>query len=96
MILLESPHPTNTGARWLVQALGRFAREAALPTAGALTLLAGLYLFAPASSDGPLGLAGLYLVGLVILTLPHTLVVTWLDWRQGVWRPPVSVTTSTE
>ena len=96
VILLESPYLTITRSRWVVQALGRFAREAALPTVGALVLLAGLYLVAPAASDGPLGLTGLYLVGLAILTLPHTLVVTWQDVRQGVWRPPASMTTRTD
>ena len=87
VILLGSPAPTITGSEWVVPAVGRFAREAALPTTGALVLLAGLYILAPAASDEPLGLTGLYLVGLAVLTLPHTLVVTWLDWRQGVWSP---------
>ncbi|NNF56928.1 MAG: beta-carotene 15,15'-dioxygenase, Brp/Blh family [Rhodothermaceae bacterium] len=28
-----------------------------------------------------------YLVGIAALTVPHVLVVTWMDVRQGVWRP---------
>ncbi len=64
----------------------RFGRAAALPTIAALALLAGLGVGVPYTPDGLSGLTGLYLVGLSLLTLPHTLVVTWLDRYEGIWR----------
>lgn len=75
-------HPLTPGS-----ALLRFAREASLPTAGALMLLAVLATAVPRPPGGALEFIGLYLVGLALLTFPHTLVVTWMDWRQGIWRP---------
>jgi Brp/Blh family beta-carotene 15,15'-monooxygenase len=66
-------------------ALARFAREALPTTAGALCFLGGLYLVRPTAD--PMGLLGLYLVALAVLTLPHTVVVTCLDGSQGVWNP---------
>lgn len=68
--------------------LRRFARAAALPTVGALVLLVGLAVGTPRPQDGLAGLTGIYLVGLSLLTLPHSVIVTWLDWRQGIWRRP--------
>ena len=65
-------------------AFARFAREALANTVGALCFLGGLYLVRPTTD--PVGLLALYLVVLAVLTLPHTLVVTWLDVSQGVWR----------
>ncbi|ESS06423.1 MAG: beta-carotene 15,15''-monooxygenase, Brp/Blh family [uncultured archaeon A07HB70] len=70
-------------------ALGRFARDAAPLTAVSLLLFAGLWVAvpnAPGAGDRA-GLLGLYLVGIAVLTLPHVVVVTWMDHRQGVWRP---------
>jgi Brp/Blh family beta-carotene 15,15'-monooxygenase len=64
-------------------ALGNFAREALPNTVGALVLLAGVY--AVTAPGGLLAVAAGYLVVLAVLTFPHTLVVTWLDARQGVW-----------
>jgi len=61
----------------------RFAREAAPLTAGALVIFAGLYLLAPVGDVS--GLIALYLVLLAVLTLPHVLVVTWMDVQQGIW-----------
>ena len=61
----------------------RFAREAAPLTAGALVIFAGLYLLAPVADAS--GLIALYLVLLAVLTLPHVLVVTWMDRKQGIW-----------
>lgn len=66
-------------------AFGRFARDAAPMTAAALVLFAGFYLAVPATPTTPLDLLGLYLVGIAALTLPHVLVVTWMDRAQGIW-----------
>jgi Brp/Blh family beta-carotene 15,15'-monooxygenase len=70
-------------------ALRRFARDAAPLTAVSLVLFGGLALVVPgdptALAADPTGLLALYLVGLAVLTLPHVVVVTWMDRAQGVW-----------
>lgn len=63
---------------------GRFARDAAPMTAGALALLGGLFLVVPGSLAGTADLVALYLVLIAVLTLPHVAIVTWLDHAQGV------------
>ena len=69
-------------------AFRRFARDAAPLTAVSLLLFVALALAVPSS---PAGLAeadallALYLVGIAALTLPHVVVVTWMDRVQGVW-----------
>jgi hypothetical protein len=62
----------------------RFAREATPLTAGALVIFAGLYLLAPVTDVS--GVLALYLVLLAVLTLPHIIVVSWMDLEQGVWK----------
>jgi Brp/Blh family beta-carotene 15,15'-monooxygenase len=83
----SSAGTTGIGApdadRSVVREFARFAREAAPLTAGALVIFAGLYVLAPVADV--LGLIALYLVLLAILTLPHVLVVTWMDGKQGIW-----------
>jgi Brp/Blh family beta-carotene 15,15'-monooxygenase len=74
---------TPGGGRSVLGEFARFAREAAPLTAGALVIFLGLYVVAPVD-DVP-GLIALYLVLLAILTLPHVLVVTWMDRAQGIW-----------
>lgn len=46
-------------------------------------IFAGLYLLAPVEDVA--GVIALYLVLLAVLTLPHVLVVTWMDVKQGIW-----------
>ncbi|PSQ43906.1 beta-carotene 15,15'-dioxygenase [Halobacteriales archaeon SW_7_68_16] len=69
----------------LVAPLRRFAREAALPTAGGLLVCWALWTTAPESPTTVGGLAALYLVAIAVMTLPHVVVVTWLDRIQGYW-----------
>ena len=83
---------TDTAARSLATgdtraALGRFARDAAPLTAASLAVFAALALLVPNAPAERTGYLGLYLVGIAVLTLPHVAVVTWMDLRQGVWRP---------
>ncbi len=66
--------------------VGRFAVETALPTLGGFAVLAGLWLLAPGGPTGISGLVGLALAGVAVLTLPHLVVVTLLDRRDGLWR----------
>jgi len=63
----------------------RFVREALPATVGALVLFGGLALAVPTTPVGVDEIAGLYLVLLAVLTLPHVVVVSILDWQQGVW-----------
>jgi Brp/Blh family beta-carotene 15,15'-monooxygenase len=65
-------------------AASQFARDATPMTAGALLLLGGLYLLVPRSPGGTAELAVLYLVLIAILTLPHVVIVTWLDREQAI------------
>ncbi|WP_135667504.1 Brp/Blh family beta-carotene 15,15'-dioxygenase [Halorhabdus rudnickae] len=68
--------------RW-PRAVGRVTLEAAPPTVAALALIGGLFVALPATTVA--GATGLYLVGIAVLTLPHTAIVTWIDRRQGLW-----------
>ena len=67
--------------------LARFGREAAPLTAVALVLVGGLWLAVPEPPTTLAGGAGLYLVLIAVLTLPHVAVVTWMDRAQGVLGP---------
>ena len=82
----DAQHALTTGDA--VGALRRFARDAAPLTAVSLLLFAGLALAVPSSPTGLAdsdALLALYLVGIAALTLPHVVVVTWMDRVQGVW-----------
>lgn len=67
-------------------ALGRFFRQAAPLTVVALAMLGGLYVIVPTQPADLLAAVGLYLALIAGLTVPHTLVVGWMDFVQGVWR----------
>jgi Brp/Blh family beta-carotene 15,15'-monooxygenase len=68
-------------------ALARFTVDATPLTLASLLLLGGLALLVPASPAGLADLVGLYLVLIAALTLPHVVVVTYLDRTQDVWTP---------
>ena len=67
-------------------ALVRFARDAAPLTVVALGLLGVLYPLVPRPPGDVSGVVALYLVLIAVLTLPHVVVVSWMDRVQGVWR----------
>jgi len=69
----------------LVGALARFAREAVLPTVAALVGCGALWWAMPAPRATIAGLVAVYLVAIAVLTLPHVVVVTWLDRFAGYW-----------
>lgn len=71
----------------LRRALWRFCRAAAPLTVAALALVAAFAALVPRPPSNLVGWVGLYLVGIAVLTLPHAAIVTWMDRRQGVWRP---------
>lgn len=64
------------------RALERFGRDALPGTVGALVLFGGLALMAPTTPATVADIGGIYLVLLAVLTLPHVVVVSWLDRRQ--------------
>jgi Brp/Blh family beta-carotene 15,15'-monooxygenase len=66
-------------------AVRRFAREAALPTLGGLAVCGTLWVAAPDPAATLAGIAAVYLVAIAVMTLPHVVVVTWLDRRAGFW-----------
>ena len=68
---------------------GRFARDAAPLTGLAIVLLVGFWVVVPASPTAVPGLVALYLVFIAVLTVPHVVVVSWMDRQEGVWQSPV-------
>ncbi|SEO69213.1 beta-carotene 15,15'-monooxygenase, Brp/Blh family [Halogranum amylolyticum] len=66
-------------------ALWQFTLDAAPLSVASLVVLAGLFVAAPYAPTDVAGFSGLYLVFLAVLTLPHVVVATWADLRQGVW-----------
>ncbi len=84
--LLVDTHARNALERGAsAAALGRFAREATPLTLGALIVLAAIWLAVPQAPTTVSDLLGLYLVTIAVLTLPHVVVVTVLDYEQGIW-----------
>lgn len=79
---LRAGHPGTAAAR--------FARDAAPLTIVSVLLLGGLYVLTPGSVDTLVALVALYLVLIAVLTLPHVVVVSWMDRVQGLlpWRIP--------
>jgi Brp/Blh family beta-carotene 15,15'-monooxygenase len=87
LVLVDDPAASALAGGDHRGALVRFARDAAPLTAVALAMVGGLWLVVP---DPPTGVGegvALYLVLIAVLTLPHVVVVTWMDHRQGVWTP---------
>jgi len=71
--------------RSLREYLRRFSLDALPMTVGALVLFGLLFVLLPQSTGDVDRLAGVYLVLLAVLTLPHVVIVTWLDRTQAVW-----------
>lgn len=63
-------------------AVWRFVRDAAPLTAVSVVLLGVLYLLSPGNITTPAEWIGLYLVLIAILTLPHVVIVSWMDYEQ--------------
>ena len=63
-----------------------FTRQAIPATLGALVMLGALALIVRHHQDR-FGMIGVYLALIAALTVPHALVVTLLDFREGLWRP---------
>lgn len=90
LVLLDEKSAAALEAGRIVPALVQFGRDAAPLTVAALFLLVGLYLVAPgAGGSGPSDLLALYLVLISALTLPHVVLVSFMDVSQGLWRRSV-------
>ena len=87
LLLLEPRTRDLLAAGRPLSAFGLFWRRALPMTCGALAIgvALGLAVARSAASVADLGLVAL--VALSALTLPHVLVVAWMDARQGVWSP---------
>lgn len=72
------------GGSWSTAAW-RFVRDAAPLTAVSLGFLGLAYLLVPESPGSVPDLVALYLVLIAVLTLPHVVVVTWMDHVQGIF-----------
>jgi Brp/Blh family beta-carotene 15,15'-monooxygenase len=81
----EPPTEPVAFAVWLWGAGRRFAREAAPLTALSLVLLAGFGVLVPATARTVPEYAALYLVFVAVVTLPHVVVVTLMDYADGLW-----------
>ena len=66
------------------RAVWRLVRDATPLTAASLVLFGGLAVVVPEPPGSVAGLGGLYLVLLAVLTLPHVVVVSYLDRLQSV------------
>ena len=87
LVLVDDRAAGALGRGDLSGALGRFARDAAPLTLGGFLVVAAVGLSVPAGVAAPGDLLAVSLVAIAAMTLPHVVVVAWLDRRQGVWRP---------
>ena len=68
----------------LLLALRSFARDSSPVTAIAIAILGALAVLLPPNAANGTGL-GLYLVLISALTVPHAVIVAYMDHRQGLW-----------
>jgi Brp/Blh family beta-carotene 15,15'-monooxygenase len=68
--------------------LGRFFLQATPFTIAALAMLAGLRFIVLAPDSSPIDQVAAYLVLISALTVPHAIVVAWMDGREGIWLRP--------
>ncbi len=71
----------------ILRPLGRYMLEAAPLTLVSIGLLAVLYMVVPTQPTDLLSGVGLYLALIAALTLPHTLLVIWMDSQQSIQAP---------
>lgn len=84
----EVEPPRSYGETW--RFWREFFRDAAPLTTVALLLLGLFYFAVPQTPQTLNAYLGLYLAFIGAVTFPHTVLVTWLDFRQGLWQPKVS------
>jgi len=89
LVLVDDRAATAVGDGDVVGALRRFARDAAPLTLGGFVVVGAVGLSVPAGVAAPGDALAVSLVAIAAMTLPHVVVVAWLDRRQGVWRPGI-------
>lgn len=77
--------PLTTDGPSLSTHVRQFLVDATPMSLGALLLFGLLIFVVPHDPENVEQVAGAYLVLLAVLTLPHVVIVTWLDRRQSVW-----------
>ena len=87
LVLVDPEAASAASAGDAVGALARFGRDAAPLTLGGFLVVGAVGLSVPAGVAAPGDLLAVSLVAIAAMTLPHVVVVAWLDRRQGVWRP---------
>jgi Brp/Blh family beta-carotene 15,15'-monooxygenase len=87
LVLVDERAATAIGDGDPLGALHRFARDAAPLTLGGFLVVGAVGLSVPAGVAAPGDLLAVSLVAIAAMTLPHVVVVAWLDRKQGVWRP---------
>ncbi|SDF80729.1 beta-carotene 15,15'-monooxygenase, Brp/Blh family [Halorubrum xinjiangense] len=89
LVLVDPEAASVASAGDAVGALARFGRDAAPLTLGGFLVVGAVGISVPAGVAAPGDLLAVSLVAIAAMTLPHVVVVAWLDRRQGVWRPGV-------
>ncbi|VTT86654.1 Brp-like protein-like [Halorubrum sp. DM2] len=90
LVLVDPEAASAASAGDAVGALARFGRDAAPLTLGGFLVVGAVGASVPAGVAAPGDLLAVSLVAIAAMTLPHVVVVAWLDRRQGVWRPGVA------
>lgn len=85
LLLLNDDTATRLESGDVFGATARFMRQATPLSVGALGLFGGLALAVPVAPVDWVDLFGVYLVGIAVLTAPHIIIVTWLDFDTGLW-----------
>ncbi|WP_424013731.1 Brp/Blh family beta-carotene 15,15'-dioxygenase [Halorubrum xinjiangense] len=87
LVLVDPEAASAASAGDAVGALARFGRDAAPLTLGGFLVVGAVGVSVPAGVAAAGDLLAVSLVAIAAMTLPHVVVVAWLDRRQGVWRP---------
>ncbi|OYR69169.1 Brp-like protein [Halorubrum ezzemoulense] len=87
LVLVDPAAASAASAGDAVGALARFGRDAAPLTLGGFLVVGAVGVSVPAGVAAPGDLLAVSLVAIAAMTLPHVVVVAWLDRREGVWRP---------
>ena len=85
LLLLDEAAAARLDEGNLGRALARFGWLATPMTVGALVIFGGLALAVPVAPVDGTGLFAIYLVGIAVVTAPHVVVVTVLDFREEIW-----------
>jgi len=84
LIALDGRSVAAIRAGSLLRACARFGRDALPLTLLSIVLVAATAVLLGATRE-PLELVGVYLVVIAALTVPHVVIVSWLDREQGLW-----------